>query len=217
MEAIVITTERMEEVLPKMIKETKEISQNAKKILAAILNYYSILDIVKTTGFLICPNETLRKCVGIRNEELKRAIQELIDTNLIKREIGKARKKGQQSIASKYIIVWETFTKPLKKKNTFEDIFADFIKSSETPLGTVDIDYDNDIDNEIDDDSDYDSGDDYENEIDDKIENDIINDFNKTIKLEEILMDNGEERRNLEEGLKQWSNSLNYNYNFNNN
>ena len=91
MKAIVITEERMNEVLPQNIKDTDVISVDAKKVLAAILNYYSILNIVQTTRYLICSNSVLRACVQMKKNNMLSAVQELIECGLIKREIGKAR------------------------------------------------------------------------------------------------------------------------------
>lgn len=44
--------------------------------------------------------------------------------------------------------------------------------------------------------------------------NDIIDNFNKTIILDKILLENVEEKNNLEEGLRQWCNSINNNYQY---
>ena len=119
MKAITITEERMNEILPQNIKDTDVITPNAKKVLAAILNYYATLNIVQTTKYLICSNSVLRECVKLKHNDMLTAIQELIECGLIEREIGKTRVEGQKSIASKYTIIWESLQKPLKKKNTF--------------------------------------------------------------------------------------------------
>lgn len=140
MKPIVITEERMNEILPKSVKDTDVISDDAKKVFAAILNYYAILNVVQTTRYLICPNSVLRESVKIKNNNMLSAVQELIECGLIEREIGQARVEGQKGIASKYTIIWDALKKPLKKKNTFEELFADFLtgdKSSETSMGTA--------------------------------------------------------------------------------
>lgn len=137
MKTIKLTKKRMEEILPKSIKDTPVISDNAKKVLAAIMNYHISLDVVKDAGFLVCPNSVLRDSVGIRNEELLNSLQELIECDLIIRKIGQARTEGERGRASTYRVIWQNLAKPIKKKNTFETLFADFLKSSETPMGTA--------------------------------------------------------------------------------
>lgn len=138
MKAIRITEERQNQILPKNIKDTDVLSENAKKTLATIMNYYAVLEIVKTSGFLVCPNTVLREAVGIRKNDLLSAVQELIECSLITREIGKRRTEGEKGTASVYRVIWENITRPVKKKETFEELFSEFLKPSETPLGTAD-------------------------------------------------------------------------------
>ena len=97
-----------------------------------------MLEIVKTSGFLVCPNTVLREAVGIRKNDLLSAVQELIECSLITREIGKRRTEGEKGTASVYRVIWENITRPVKKKETFEELFSEFLKPSETPLGTAD-------------------------------------------------------------------------------
>ena len=137
MKAIRITEERQNQILPQNIKETDVLSDNAKKTLATIMNYYVVLEIVKTSKFLVCPNTVLREAVGIRKNDLLSAVQELIECGLIIREIGKRRTEGEKGTASVYRVIWENLTKPIKKKETFEELFSEFLKPSETPLGTA--------------------------------------------------------------------------------
>ena len=138
MKAIRITEERQNQILPKNIKDTDVLSENAKKTLATIMNYYAVLEIVKTSGFLVCPNTVLREAVGIRKNDLLSAVQELIECSLITREIGKRRTEGEKGTASVYRVIWENITRPVKKKETFEELLSEFLKPSETPLGTAD-------------------------------------------------------------------------------
>lgn len=140
MKAIRITEERQNEILPQNIKETDVLSDNAKKTLATIMNYFVVLDIAKTSGYLVCPNTVLREAVGIRNNELLNAVQELIECDLIERQVGHKRVEGEKAMASIYVVKWSNLTKPIKKKNTFEELFSEFLKSSGNPLGTTDID-----------------------------------------------------------------------------
>jgi len=137
MKAIRITDERMAEVLPSEIKNTDVLSDNAKKTLATIMNYFVVLNIARTSGYLVCPNSVLREAVGIRNNDLLSAVQELIECDLIERQVGHKRVEGEKSTASTYIVKWPNLVKPIKKKNTFEELFSEFLKSPETLLGTT--------------------------------------------------------------------------------
>lgn len=172
MKAIRISDERMAEVLPSEIKNTDALSDNAKKTLATIMNYFAILDIAKSCKYLVCPNSVLREAVGIRNNDLINAVQELIECDLIEREVGHKRAEGEKAIASIYRVKWNNLVKPIKKKNTFEELFAEFLKSSETPLGTTDIDTDAvpDIDTDIVSDIDVESEVDIESEFEDEVD-----------------------------------------------
>jgi len=153
MKAIVITEERMNEVLPQNIKDTDVISINAKKVLATIMNYFLLLEKVKEQGYVFLSNQFLRQSACIKQEYLLNAIRELIEYKLINREVGKVWSEGERHTASKYIVIWNNLTKPLKKK-TFEELFSEFLKPSETPMGTTVIDTvtvsDSDIDLEKD-------------------------------------------------------------------
>lgn len=143
MKVIRLTDERYNTLLPNHIKDSDVISLEAKKILASLLNYYIILDIVKNTGFLIIPNGVLRESAGIGNDNFLTSIQELIECDLIKRECGRRRRKGEKSTASSYTVLFENLKKPLHKKQSFEELFADFFKdpkSSETPISIIDTD-----------------------------------------------------------------------------
>lgn len=139
MKAIVITDERIDYILPQNIKESDVISENAKKVLATIMNYYLVLDKVKQQGYVHLSNQLLRQSVKIKQNDMMTAIQELIDYDLIEREVGKIWTEGQPHMASKYTVKWNNLQKPLKKK-TFEELFQDFLKPSETPMGTIVLD-----------------------------------------------------------------------------
>lgn len=139
MEAIKITTERMNQVLPKEIIETDALSDNAKKVLAVIINYHFVHEKVKNAGFLAINNTTLQKSVEIKMAKLKDAISELIECSLIKREAGKTWKHGEKHIASTYTVYWDNLKNEIKKP-TFDDLFKAFndnLKSSETPMGSI--------------------------------------------------------------------------------
>lgn len=154
MKVIKITDDRINAILPKSIKDSDVLSNNDKKVLGAILHYFLILDKAKENKYIILTNEDLRKTVCIRNAYVLSSVQNLIEMKLIKRECGKTWKEGEKPQASKYYVNWSNLKKPLKKME-FEDLFSDFI-SSETPLGTIDIDTDIDTDSDIDIDTDID-------------------------------------------------------------
>lgn len=137
MKAIRISDERMAEVLPSEIKNTDVLSDNAKKTLATLMNYYLMLEEVKKNGYVYLSNQILRDSVGIRNNDVLSAVQELIECDLIERQAGRRRTQGERAMASTYKVKWNNLVKPIKKKNTFEELFAEFFKSSETPLGTT--------------------------------------------------------------------------------
>ena len=137
MNTIRINEERMKQVLPANIQESEELSNDAKKVLATLLNYFSVLKVAKESNFLICSNSVLRQSVGIKYNEMLSAIQELVECELITREIGTRRKKGEAPLASVYRINWNNMLKPIKKKNTFEELFSDYLKPSENPMGTA--------------------------------------------------------------------------------
>lgn len=198
MKAIKMTEERQNKILPNNIKETDVLSNNAKKTLATIMNYFAILDIAKYSKYLVCPNSVLRKAVGIRNNDLIIAVQELIDCDLIERQVGHKRVEGEKATASVYKVIWENLTKPIKKKNTFEELFSEFLKSSETPLGTTDADIDTDTESDIDIESEFDNEIEDDNEI--EIEDDVeIDNEIEEIKQMSILNENIEINKDLNE------------------
>ena len=139
MEAIKITNERMNQVLPKEIIETDVLTANAKKVLAVIINYHFVHEKAKTTGFLAIGNKTLRKSSEMKMDMMKDAISELIECNLIIRESGKAWKAGEKKTASTYIVCWDNLKKELKKPS-FDELFKSFsnaTKSPGTPMGST--------------------------------------------------------------------------------
>lgn len=144
MESIRITADRMKVILPKEVQDSDALSDNEKKTLAAVMNYYAFFDKVKQQGYVYLSNKLLRGSVGIRQQLLLEAIQGLIEHGLIKREAGDASHR----LASKYYVLWDNLKKPIKKLES-DDIFASFYKNSEpskTPMGTTDIDTDIDTD-----------------------------------------------------------------------
>ena len=148
MNVIKISDERINAILPKHINDCDVLTKNDKKVLAAILHYFLVLDKAKVNKYVILTNEDLRKTVGIRKADVLSSVQKLIELNLIIRECGKTWTQGEKPKASKYYIIWDNLKKPVKKP-TFEDLFSSFL-SSETPMGTIDIDTDIDTDKELD-------------------------------------------------------------------
>lgn len=137
MKSIRINEERQNQILPNNIKDSDVLSDNAKKVLATIMNYFLVLEDAKTNGYVYLNNPTLRQSVGIRMNDLLTSLQELIETDLIVREVGRRRIEGEKSFASVYKVNWENLTKQIKKKSTFEELFSGFLKPSTTPLGTT--------------------------------------------------------------------------------
>ena len=138
MKAIKITKERIGEILPVNIKESDVITENAKKTLATIMNYYYTLEVVRENKCLVISTDTLRAAVGIRKNGMLEALQELIEHNLIIREIGKKWESGEKHVASKYYVCWENLTKELKK-NTAEDLISGFLQVLDNQGGNYSI------------------------------------------------------------------------------
>lgn len=203
MKAIKITDERMAEVLPSEIKNTDVLSDNAKKTLATIMNYFAVLNIAKSSKYLVCPNSVLREAVGIRNNDLINAVQELIECDLIERQVGHKRVEGEKAMASTYVVKWSNLVKPIKKKNTFEELFSEFLKSSGNPLGTTDTDIDTDavsdtvtdIDTNVDIESDVDTESEFEDEVD--TDTDAVSDIESEVDTESVI-DNEVEVKEVE-------------------
>ena len=127
--------EKMYGRMPETVKNSKVLSDNAKKVLAGLLYSYAVSKPAKVTGVLCISNSMLRKAVGMKNENMLSALRELEMYNLIERNAGMARIEGQKSIASEYIIHFDALKKPIEELS-FDDIFGD-PKSSETPMGTA--------------------------------------------------------------------------------
>ena len=172
MKTIILSDERFRQVLPSCILESELLSNDSKKVLAALINYYFVLDKVVENGYLFITNDDLRNTIQIRKSNMLLAINELIEFGLIEREVGQSRRKGEKATASRYTIIFDNLEKPLKKKN-FKDLYNDFLKKQKSikkPLGTVDIDVD--VDKEIDIDLDLEIDIDKELEIEKELEKD---------------------------------------------
>ena len=187
MKVIKITEERRNMVLPKTIKLSSVISDDAKKTISVLLNCFATMDFAKENNYVFLSNKVFRKAVGINMNNLISAIGELIDCDLIERKAGKKRSAGQKATASTYIIKWENLTKPVHKKDTFEELFSDYLKPSKTPVGIADADADTDVESETD----------LDIEIDTEIEADL------ELDLESDLESNLEEDLEIESDLEE--------------
>lgn len=210
MDIIKISDERMEQILPSNIKETDVLSDNAKKVLATIMNYFLVLDKPKELGYVFLTNVMLRTSAGIKQNNMMNALQELIDSDLIYRKAGKKRTEGEQSVASRYIVRWNNLTKPLKKNaKTFEELFKDFIKPSETTVdteGTVVLDIVSDIDIESGKETDL------ETDLASALVTgeDVKKEINKSIKNSTLLSDNSIAYNNPKSYITENSTVLSY-------
>lgn len=119
--------------LPVNIKESTVLSEDAKKVLAALMNW-SENSQASETGIIIISNQQLRKLSGIKQNNLMTAIIELKIYKLITREKGKPRVEGERSIASKYTIDYDALEKPLKRF-TYKDRLKMNTESSSNPDG----------------------------------------------------------------------------------
>jgi len=126
MKIVTITKERAEQLLPKNIQETTELSEDAKKVLAVLINYIVTLEVAKNDGAIAINNEDLTmSCefgkTGKNEKRTLTAVQELVETKLVVRQRGKKWVKGEKPMASKYFINWDNLNKPVVKP-TLEDL-----------------------------------------------------------------------------------------------
>ena len=147
MKTIFVTKERAEQVLPQQIKESSELSNNAKKVLATLIHFHFVLDKAIENKCVYLTNTDLRRAVGIQHNAMLTAITELCEYNLIIRKVGVSREKGQKATASKYIIQWKNLLKPLKRKSYFE-LYNDYLNNAETLTGTAETETEIEIEEE---------------------------------------------------------------------
>lgn len=122
-----MTTKSLLEVLPKNIVESEELSLAAKKMLGALVDYFTHSQ-AKETQRLFMSNEKICETANFGKSTLFKATRELEMFDLIEKKSGKARTQGQKSEASEYILHINNFIKPLRKK-TFENLMSMFPKS----------------------------------------------------------------------------------------
>lgn len=142
MEAITITKERIKQLLPQSVRESKELSNDAKTVLATLINYYVTLQICRDTGFVAIPNLTLCCAChfGKKGTNVKRmltAIQELVETKLVKRIRGE-KWKNDSKTASQYYINFDNFNKPIVKP-TLDDLLREIEENKPEKFTTVSV------------------------------------------------------------------------------
>lgn len=122
-----MTTKSLLEVLPKNIVESEELSLAAKKMLGALIDYFTHSQ-AKETQRLFMSNEKICETANFGKSTLFKATRELEMYDLVEKKSGKARTQGQKTEASEYILHINNFIKPLRKK-TFENLMSMFPKS----------------------------------------------------------------------------------------
>lgn len=115
------------EILPTNIVESEELSLASKKMLGALIDYYSHSQ-AKETQRLFMSNDKICETANFGKSTLFNATRELEMYDLIEKKSGKSRTQGQKSEASEYILHIDNFLKPLRKK-TFENLMSMFPKS----------------------------------------------------------------------------------------
>lgn len=122
-----MNTKSLLEILPTNIVESEELSLASKKMLGALIDYYSHSQ-AKETQRLFMSNDKICETANFGKSTLFKATRELEIYDLIEKKSGKARTQGQKSEASEYILHIDNFIKPLRKK-TFENLMSMFPKS----------------------------------------------------------------------------------------
>lgn len=122
-----MSTKTLLEVLPTNIVESEELSLASKKMLGALIDYYSHSQ-AKETQRLFMSNEKICETANFGKSTLFKATRELEMYDLIEKKSGKSRTQGQKSEASEYILHIDNFLKPLRKKS-FENLMSIFPKS----------------------------------------------------------------------------------------
>lgn len=130
-----LTEDRIKQILPQNIREAECLSDDAKRVFAAILNGMFTQEIAKRAGFLAISNENLRANAGIGKEYFMAARQELLEVvpTILEVVPGRRRQKGKTSMATEYYPKWENLDKPIRKK-TFIELMEMVNKTPETPI-----------------------------------------------------------------------------------
>lgn len=122
-----MSTNTLLELLPTNIVESEELSLASKKMLGALIDYYSHSQ-AKETQRLFMSNEKICETANFGKSTLFKATRELEMYDLIEKKSGKSRTQGQKAEASEYILHIDNFLKPLRKKS-FENLMSMFPKS----------------------------------------------------------------------------------------
>jgi hypothetical protein len=138
MKTITIDEARYNQLLPQNVKDTPSdvMSDKAKKTLAVLMNYQLVNARAKESCFVAISNKTLAQSVGGRETEVMKAVQELIELDLVQKTVGKSRTEGEKAMASEYRINFQNLLRPIQKKS-FEELFSAFFKSQETSMGAA--------------------------------------------------------------------------------
>lgn len=163
------------EKLPKNIMDS-ELDDVSKKIIVRLI-YWLKHSQARETGIIKISNKKLMDLLGMTStRKLMASIEELEDYSLIDRVRG--TKLGN---ASRYIIHFDKFTQPLKRKSEeqFLKELSELQKPLKSPFG---LDIDNDIDNDIDKDKDMDKNKNTDRNI--NIESDIEKDNDADVEKE---------------------------------
>lgn len=136
---IKLTQKEVDEILSSypFIKESTVLSDDAKKTFATILNCFNVREDIAISDYLICPNSVLSKGLGFGSGRTLKAVQELIQCNLISRSSGKSRTHGEKATASVYTINWDNIDKEVVKESVRDRIERLKSKSPETPIWTA--------------------------------------------------------------------------------
>lgn len=125
-----VSQERVNYCLPENIKESTELSENAKHVLGTLIDSILKTKDAQDSGILIISNDRLRMLSGIKKNHMLDALRELGEFDLIKRIPGKTRQAGESSQATTYHFNWDNIcNKPLKRK-TIEDLLLKYMESS---------------------------------------------------------------------------------------
>lgn len=134
-----LDSERMLEQLPTSIKETELLSTGAKKVFAALWELL-LHSKARNSQIIYCDNKRLREMSGVRKSQLISYLKELMDYDLITRDVGESRVEGTRSKASEYTINLLKLKEPITEKvtgdNFVERLLLEAGKPSETPMGT---------------------------------------------------------------------------------
>lgn len=126
--------------VPPLILESEKLSETDKLVLGALVDYEQHSG-AKDTGVIYISNSVLAGMIAKRKSDLYEAFRHLEDFQLIQREAGMSRKKGEKAEASRYVINYDRFGDELIEIPIWKRAMENAKKrqapdTSETPLGT---------------------------------------------------------------------------------